>query len=157
MYSLDTGYTWTEIPTPNNSAIYDLVFTDSLTGFAVGRQGEIIKYKYPNTTPYIEQDLSLPFEFKLFQNYPNPFNPVTTIDYTIPFGSYVQLTVYDPLGNKVAVLEETYKQRGRYNATWNADDLPSSISAKGGYASGVYYYQLKVGSNIDTKKMILLK
>lgn len=147
MYSLDTGSTWTEIPTPNNSAIYDLVFTDSLTGFAVGRQGEIIKYKFPNTTPYIEQDLSLPFEFKLFQNYPNPFNPITTIDYTLPFGSHVQLIVYDPLGNIVAELENTFKQRGSYKTIWNVDDLPS----------GIYFYQLKAGSYTITKKMILLK
>ena len=157
LYTLDSGYTWVEIPTPNNSAIYNLVFTDSLTGYAVGRQGAIIKYKYPNVTPYIEQGQLLPSEFKLFQNYPNPFNPVTTIDYTIPFGSHVQLTVYDPLGNKMAVLENSYKQRGSYKTIWNADNFPTGISAKGGYASGVYYYQLKAGSYIDTKKMILLK
>jgi len=147
MYSLDTGSTWIEIPTPNNSAIYDLVFTDSLTGYGVGREGEIIKYKYPNTTPYVEQDQFLPLQFELFQNYPNPFNPVTTIDYSIPFGSHVQLTLYDQLGNEVAVLEDTYKQRGSYKSVWNAEDLPSSI----------YYYQLRVGSYTDTKKMILLK
>jgi len=147
MYTLDTGYTWTEIPTLNNLSIYELVFTDTLTGYAVGSQGAIIKYKYPIATPHIEQIKSSPFEFKLFQNYPNPFNPVTTIDYTIPFGSEVQLTVYDPLGNKVALLEDTYKQRGSHETIWNAGDFPS----------GIYYYQLKVGSYTDAKKMILLK
>lgn len=147
LYSLDSGRTWIEIPTPENSAIYDLVFTDTLTGYAVGDQGAIIKYKYPNTTSYIEQIQSLPIEFKLFQNYPNPFNPITTIKYTIPVGSYVQLIVYDPLGNKIAVLEETYKQRGSYKIAWNADEFPS----------GIYYYQLNVGNFIETKKMIFLK
>jgi len=157
IYSLDTGYTWTEIPTLNNLSIYELVFTDTLTGYAVGSQGAIIKYKYPITTPYIEQVQSSPLEFKLSQNYPNPFNPVTTIVYTIPFGSHVKITVFDPLGNKVAVLEDTYKQRGSYKINWNTDDLPSNISTKGRYASGVYYYQLKVGSYTATKKMILMK
>jgi photosystem II stability/assembly factor-like uncharacterized protein len=147
MYSLDTGITWTEIPTVNDLSIYELVFTDTLTGYAVGSQGAIIKYKYPNTTPYVEQGQSLPSEFKLFQNYPNPFNPVTTINYIIPFGCHVQLTVYDPLGNKVAVLEDTYRQRGSYKTIWNADN----------FSTGIYYYQLKVGSYIDTRKMILLK
>jgi len=147
MYSLDTGSTWTEIPTVNDLSIYELVFTDTLTGYAVGSQGAIIKYKYPNTTPYIEQEQPLPSVFKLFQNYPNPFNPVTTIDYTVPFSSHVQLFIYDPLGNKVAELENTFKQRGSYKAIWDTDDLPSSI----------YYYQLRVGDYIDTKKMILLK
>jgi len=147
MYSLDTGITWTEIPIVSDLSIYELVFTDTLTGYAVGSQGAIIKYKYPNVNPYVEQDQSNPSDIKLYQNYPNPFNPVSTIDYTIHVGSHVQLTVYDPLGNEVALLEDSYRQRGSYKTIWNAEDLPS----------GIYYYQLRVGNYIDTKKMILLK
>jgi photosystem II stability/assembly factor-like uncharacterized protein len=147
IFSLDTGFTWTEIPTLNNLSIYELVFTDTLTGYGVGSEGAIIKYKYPNTTPYIEQKQSLPPKFILFQNYPNPFNPVTTLKYSIPLNSHVQLVVYDPLGNKVAILEDAYKQKGSHETIWNSGDFPS----------GIYYYQLKVGSYTDTKKMILLK
>lgn len=147
MYSLDTGRTWTEIPSVNDYSIYKLVFTDSLTGYGVGFNGAIIKYKYPITTPYIEEVDSSPLEFVLFQNYPNPFNPVTTINYTLPHEGQVKLTIYDLLGNELAVLENGYRESGSYKVNWNAENLPS----------GIYYYQLKSGKFIQTKKMILIK
>src|SRR3990170_658790 len=94
-----------------------------------------------------------PTEFTLDQNYPNPFNPTTTIRYAIPHlgederGGFVTLKVYDVLGNEVSTLVDEYKPAGSYEVNFNASGL----------ASGVYYYQLKVGSLAETKKLILMK
>ncbi len=85
--------------------------------------------------------------YNLSQNYPNPFNPVTTIKYQIPHRSYVSLKIYDILGNEVADLVNEEQDVGCYNVEFNA--------AK--HSSGVYFYQLKAGSYVERKKMILLK
>ncbi len=61
------------------------------------------------------------------------------------------------LRSKVANLINEEKPAGVYEVKWNADGLPSGVSAKGGCASGVYFYQLRTGSFVKTKKMILMK
>ncbi len=104
-----------------------------------------------------ENDFTLPSTFELCQNYPNPFNPSTKIRYTIPTPTlnpfskgeetFVQLKVYDVLGNEVATLVNEYKPAGRYEVEWNPDNC----------ASGVYFYQLKSGEYAQTKKMIFLR
>jgi len=94
-----------------------------------------------------DEDNSIPTEFSLVQNYPNPFNPSTKIKCQIPKISFVTLKVYDVLGNEVAALVNEEKQTGTYEITWYAENLPS----------GVYFYQLKAGSFVETKKMVLMK
>ena len=84
--------------------------------------------------------------FTLAQNYPNPFNPKTTINYSIKTKSYVQLALFNVLGQKVKVLVNTEQNSGSYSVTLNATDL----------AAGVYYYKLKSGSFEQTKKMLYL-
>ena len=95
----------------------------------------------------VEDEKTLPTEFALEQNYPNPFNPTTTFRYSIPTQSKVVVKVYDILGKEIATLMDEEKSVGTYEITWNATNLPS----------GVYFYQLKAGNFIETKKMILLK
>ena len=89
----------------------------------------------------------LPVDFALYQNYPNPFNPVTTIEYSIPFESYVILKVYDILGREVATLVNEQKNAGYYRITFNASNLSSSV----------YFYRIQAGSFVSTKKFVLLK
>ncbi|NNJ53036.1 MAG: T9SS type A sorting domain-containing protein [Ignavibacteriaceae bacterium] len=86
-------------------------------------------------------------EYSISQNYPNPFNPSTIISYQIPENSFVSLIVFDVLGNEVATLINENKQPGSYEVTFNAANLPS----------GVYFYTLKSGDFINTKKMLLIK
>ncbi|MDP2037122.1 MAG: T9SS type A sorting domain-containing protein, partial [Ignavibacteria bacterium] len=88
-------------------------------------------------------------ETQLFQNSPNPFNPETTISYKLQAASQVSLKVYDVLGNKVATLVNEFKQPGVYNSTFYT--LRSSLT------SGVYFYTLKAGSHVESKKMLLVK
>lgn len=99
----------------------------------------------------IEETDNNPTSFQLFQNYPNPFNPSTSIQYQVSRNSHILLKVYDILGNEVATLVDEYKQAGTYEVEFQ--------SAVGSHqlASGVYYYQMKVGEFVQTKKMILLR
>lgn len=89
----------------------------------------------------------IPNKFLLEQNYPNPFNPSTRIKYSIPTSEFVTLKVYDVLGNEVAALVNEEKPAGSYEVTFDASQL----------SSGIYFYTLKVGSFIETKKMTFLK
>ena len=86
-------------------------------------------------------------EFILKQNYPNPFNPRTTIKYQIPKISFVTIKVYDVLGKEISTLVNEEKPAGNYEVEFTGDGLPS----------GIYFYQLRAGNYIETKKMVLLK
>lgn len=91
-------------------------------------------------------------DFVLYQNYPNPFNPGTKIRFTIQASStLVSLIVYDVLGNEVASLVNEYKSAGSYEVDFQ------SLAGSRQLASGVYYYQLRAGENVQTRKMIFLK
>jgi len=85
--------------------------------------------------------------FALKQNYPNPFNPSTTIIYSLKQDENITLKVYNILGKVVANLFNGNQKAGTYNVTFNASNM----------SSGVYFYQLKAGNFISTKKMVLLK
>jgi hypothetical protein len=85
--------------------------------------------------------------FQLDQNYPNPFNPSTTIKFQIPELSFVSIKVYDVLGKEITTLLNEEKSAGSYEIEFDGTGLPS----------GIYFYQLKIGSFIQTKKMALLK
>jgi beta-xylosidase len=88
-----------------------------------------------------------PRSFLLEQNFPDPFNPITTIQFSIPERTFVTVRIIDTLGREVGVLLSKYLQAGIYRIRWDAQNLPS----------GVYFYQMKAGDFIDTKKLVLLK
>jgi len=90
-----------------------------------------------------------PQRFILEQNYPNPFNPSTIISFEIAEAGFTLLKVYDVLGNEVATLVDKELPAGDYEVEFSINN--SQLS------SGIYFYQLKTGNNIDTKKMILMK
>ncbi|OIO18371.1 MAG: hypothetical protein COZ80_06550 [Ignavibacteria bacterium CG_4_8_14_3_um_filter_37_9] len=83
----------------------------------------------------------------LDQNYPNPFNPTTTISFSLPEGQNVELTLYNILGRKMVMLLNEYKQAGKHKLEFISSGLPS----------GVYFYQLKAGQFIQTKRLVILK
>jgi hypothetical protein len=90
---------------------------------------------------------SIPDRFSLSQNYPNPFNPSTSIKFTLAGNTFVRLSVYNTLGEKVTELVNQSLAPGEYNVTWNAGNL----------STGVYFYKLETNSISDTKKMLLVK
>ena len=90
---------------------------------------------------------TIPGDYKLSQNYPNPFNPSTSIEYSISSESFVELKVYDILGNEVATLVNEQRTAGVYRADFNAGNLPS----------GLYLARLTANDYTQVIKMTLLK
>jgi len=115
-------------PSPNGPAFQNLA--ETITGVSE-------KYNH-NVTPV---------NFELSQNYPNPFNPSTKINFSLTKNAHVTLTVYNILGQKVAVLVNGYRNAGNYQLNWDASNL----------SSGVYIYKLEAGNKVMSRKMVLLK
>ena len=90
---------------------------------------------------------AIPEGIILQQCYPNPFNPTTTISFSIPIKSFVTLTVIDLLGREVSTIVSEELSAGNYSRQWNAKEN----------ASGIYFYRLKAGTYIETKKLVLLR
>jgi len=95
----------------------------------------------------IEDGIAVAEQFQLSQNYPNPFNPTTEIAYSVDAMTNVNLTVYDVMGHEVSTLVNEVQAPNDYRVTFDATGL----------TSGVYFYKLETGSNVITKKMILMK
>ena len=97
-------------------------------------------------------NIHMPLDFTLHQNYPNPFNPITTLGYELLQESYVNITIYDMLGNVVNNLVNANQSSGYKSVQWNAtNNVGKSVSA------GVYLYSIEAGVFRQTKKMVLLK
>jgi hypothetical protein len=89
--------------------------------------------------------------FLLQQNYPNPFNPATTIAYSLPQSSDVEIRIYNSKGQVIRTLVQRCQQTGDYQITWDGQ------SAQGQHVpSGVYFYQIIAKEFTDVKKMLLL-
>jgi len=91
-----------------------------------------------------------PLEFSLSQNFPNPFNPSTKISWQLPISSWVTLKIFDALGSEVETLVNEYQDSGNHSTFY-----PSGINST--LPSGIYFYQLKAGDYVETKKMLFLK
>jgi hypothetical protein len=92
-------------------------------------------------------DLDSPNTYVLHNNYPNPFNPTTNISFSLPANEFVELSVYNVLGQKVATVLNQQMSAGTHSVSFNARGL----------ASGVYIYQIRAGSFVQNKTMMLVK
>ena len=132
-----------------NDGINNLKIDSNYITISEGLDGtlglDVFKYSYiTDLKSYKSKNPSI---FRLFQNYPNPFNPSTKIKYSIPKAENVTLKIYDILGRQIKTLVNEEKPAGKYSVEFNGSSLPS----------GVYFYQIKAGNYIKTKKMLLLK
>jgi hypothetical protein len=152
-------------PAPTLGAVNN---TTDLTGV----QRFFIRQDLSNTTPYIEMDelrigtswadvtraisathvvdqnaAAIPRAFRIEQNYPNPFNPSTNIRLSVPVAQNVSLIVRDVLGREVATLVNQTLEPGTYTVKWDAASCPS----------GVYFYTIRAGNSMETRRMILAK
>ena len=107
------------------------------------------RFKPEVTTDVEEIKISgtTPTNYNLSQNYPNPFNPSTKISYSVIEPTNVKLTVYNILGQQVALLVNDFKSTGTYQVNFDASSL----------SSGIYIYSLEAGNIVVSKKMTLLK
>jgi len=104
-------------------------------------------FYYSRLITDVKRSSDIATTYNLSQNYPNPFNPTTTIQYALPHHSHVTLTVYNTLGQIVAVLVNSEMEAGNQTIRFNGSHL----------ASGVYFYRLQAGSFVDTKKLLLIR
>ncbi len=101
---------------------------------------------------FIDEHNILPNQFGLSQNYPNPFNPATTIEYSLPGRSRVNLSVYNVMGQLVQTLINGEQSAGSYKIEWDGTAMSGSRAA-----TGVYFYRLQAGEHVETRKMLLLR
>ena len=101
----------------------------------------------------VEDDITgISLEYFLNQNYPNPFNPVTTIKYGLPKKSNITLIIYSLIGREIIRWDEQNIHAGLYEKVWDGrNKYGESV------ASGIYFYRLRAGDYIETKKMVLLR
>lgn len=107
---------------------------------------------HPEDVTSVENVHNVPQGFELYVNYPNPFNPITIISYYLPSAASVELTVYNQLGQEIRILENSVQPSGTHQVVWDGrDDRGHSVS------SGLYFYRLKAGSFVETRKMLLIR
>jgi hypothetical protein len=125
--------------------------TNAITGEAIS--GElvyahngvfIVTGSEPSSADFPNQ---VPPVYSLAQNYPNPFNPSTTITFSLSDGGQTTLKIFNALGREVVTLVHEHLPAGYYSTTWNAS----------GISSGLYFYILRSGDFVETRRMILTK
>jgi len=116
-----------------------MLYVDPLTSDQMAKLSLVVSVQ--------ENVSSISERFELVQNCPNPFNPGTTIAYRLPEASEVRLTIYTITGQEVTTLVSDHQEAGHYEVTWNGNE----------FASGVYFYRLKAGEFVETRRMVLLR
>lgn len=156
--NLNTGGTWT------NGQVINKSFSTTINSAWISSNCKLKIFVYKDGSPLylaevqqaiqtpitatgVSNEEIIPVKFELSQNYPNPFNPVTNIKFSIPKEGYASLKIYDVSGKLVATYLDEYVKAGHYNAEVDRRDL----------SSGTYFYTLKSGDFMETKKMVLLK
>ncbi|HEY5123241.1 MAG TPA: T9SS type A sorting domain-containing protein [Ignavibacteria bacterium] len=160
-YTTDGGLNWTSQKNNYLNNVINIFFINNLTGWAaLAYSSNILRTTNGGVTFISEINGKLPVSYSLGQNYPNPFNPTTKIKFDIaPFsrsksllgggagGVLTSLKVFDITGREIQILVNEKLNPGTYEVTFDGSN----------YASGVYFYQLRSGDFIATKKLILLK
>lgn len=143
-------YSYVDEDLPNADKLYYRLKQIDIDGTSA--YSKTVEVDLSGVTSVDEENIQ--YDFALEQNYPNPFNPVTTINFTLPnagttheLSLQAKLTVYNLLGQEVRTLFNEVKPVGSYQVQFDASDLPS----------GIYFYTLTYGNNIQTRKLALLK
>lgn len=138
---------------PVNEVLFD---TDYLiSSFGIDEHGEIYIIGYTtngriytiDSATSTDNDNRIPVSYRLHQNYPNPFNNETVISFSVPESERVSIEVFNLIGQRIATVTDEQYKRGDHSVTWNA----------AGMSSGVYFYRMRAGDFIETKRMVFLQ
>ncbi len=157
-----TQVKYKELPSPNGNDFERTLKVTTLVNLA-GKNGRI-QFKSDSSQFILTKVLKLetnsyglqkeaapnyitPENYVLHQNFPNPFNPATHITIEIPEAGEMNLSIYNTNGQKVRKLLSGFHNSGIYEVSFDG----------AGLASGIYFYRLKAGTFIQTKRMLLLK
>lgn len=151
--SSNGGANWAQEPSvpASSGRLLSLDMLDSLHGYASGESGTILVYA-PVATDVPRDRFNRPKSFELSQNYPNPFNAGTKISFSLLKKENVKLTVFNILGEPVAVLFQGPLSAGRHEFNWNGADAGGKT-----LSTGLYLYELRTAEERDVRKMVLLK
>ncbi len=141
-----TAYQWyTEL---SKFPVFGISYVEVNTNGNISHSKSVAMIPVSETVNVEEPGRGVPATFSLGQNYPNPFNPSTVIRYSIPTESRVTLDVYNMIGQRVAVLvSDEIQSAGDHEAEFTAKNLPS----------GVYLYRLKAGSQVELRKLTIMR
>lgn len=150
--SSDAGNNWSRLNGGLlNTSVLTLAVSETNIVFAGSQGAGVFKSTGPTTT-VTDHSLGLPVVFTIKQNYPNPFNPSTTINYYVSSAAKVELKIYNQLGQEIRTLENSVQTNGAHQTLWDGrDGNGNSVS------SGLYFYRLKAGSFVETRKMLLIR
>lgn len=150
--STDNGITWEDISAGLEGSLFIRRIAFDSAGFAYAADVGSGLFRSSNSTPVKERKAGIITDYLLHQNFPNPFNPTTTIDYQLPNRSYVELRVFNEIGESIRTLASTIQEAGNKSVAWDGkNDAGVSVS------SGIYFYRLVAGNYIKTNKMLLLR
>ncbi len=148
VFTADGGDNWEPQNSGTSNGLYSLYFTDPDTGWAVGLNGTIIHTTNGGVAVEEIGNIKQPqTDVILGQNSPNPFSRATVISFSLPKAGYVDLRVYDLIGQEVATLVDGELPAGEHHVDFDRRNLPS----------GVYFYRLNAGDVIRTKICVLLR
>lgn len=147
------GYTLELLDAGLDNSLAENWRASRIIGGTPGRQNTV-------TTPVQGRD-GLPANFILYQNYPNPFNPATTIRYALPEPAHVTITVYNVLGQRLAVLLDAPQAPGEHRIGWDIEAHFQQTSSVRQLASGVFFYRIEIKggtiSQTETRKMLYVR
>lgn len=130
----------------NTHASLSNCFKTILEKYPDSDAAENVREQFPDLPP-VNDDAVHPEKYHLLSSYPNPFNPTTTISYTIPEDSHVEISIFDISGRLIETLINQNQNAGHYDIRWDASLFPS----------GVYLYQIRAGEFQQVRKMLLVK
>jgi hypothetical protein len=146
----DGGENWIELPRFTRKDLKSVFIINNQVAYITGDLGLILKTTNGGVT-FVEIENPLFTSYKLEQNYPNPFNSTTTIRFTIPEQKSVKISVFNSLGEQIAILLDKELSAGTHEIYFNTKMLSNEIP------SGVYFIQLNAGKFSKTIKAVYLK
>lgn len=156
-FSSDNGVSWEKQPAQTSLDVIDIGFFDDNCGVAITAEGDVLMTSLgllesgnqsgQGDNPLIVSKDEVEDNFTLIGNYPNPFNPKTTITFTIPERSSIEIEIYDILGKEVKHYPKSLFDGGRNSIEFDGSNLPT----------GVYFYNLNFGSFTKLGRMVLIK
>ena len=138
--SNQTAYTDTSVQL-GESYVYAVYCKNNLAASDTSNESSVLAVNVEN------QNELIPIEYSLDQNYPNPFNPSTLIKYSVAQDGFVNVSVFNLIGEKVATLVNNNMKAGSYEVNFDASQL----------SSGVYFYSIEAGNFKAVRKMMLMK
>ena len=162
IFSVNGYVHYTYNPNPQNSETWpfdapqyllmNIAIESSITSSFTETEMEIDYVRVYEASTLSNQAETVPVYFNAVQNFPNPFNPLTTLKYDLLEDSFVEITIYDMLGNVVNNLVNQNQMQGYKSVQWNATNNQGQP-----VSTGLYFYTIQAGDFIQTKKMLLLK